>query len=383
MAAGALLFWLTVGRGAPDADETADDADTLIEPTETIPPATDSSETDPSEPAPEDLGPGYSLLGSAERPGRTISFVRIPSSRGISSDRDIHTITDGALTIRGAGRELSSLGRLNALYSNPGERRDYILATNGGTVVTALGEAEYLPYDSSDSPVALGEGFGALTGPDDTTVWLLTSAERLARLVDLSSGDELLTVDLTENGRVLDSAGNGLVLTTPGDPSAGFIFWTPELIQPFPGTAGAAFIGAALDTVVFALDGNFLVFDLQDLSATPRFVPNPEPTLYRTTVSPDGNLLAASVVTPITEPNRIMILDLSDGREVHRITNSIEVLFQWSSPSRLFYFRPDWPAVDLAERDVFVGVDANVVRFDDLSWWYTGLEQLSDEEADE
>lgn len=359
--------WLAIG---PEDDEGPDLASTSTAPR--------AEARSPGAEVGTDLG--FSLLGSAGSAGRSLSFVRLPLRRGLSAVvSPLHTLVDGEASARELEIQIDSLGQLSTFYPDPGERREYLLATQGGTVLTSIGQAEYLPFDVDAAGVPLGEGFAALPGPDAETVWLLTSAERSARLVELSSGDEVLSVDLDAEGRPLDAAGSGLIVSTLDAPDADFSFWTPtEGSRPFVGTNGAVYVGAADRVAVFASGSEFLIADLDDPANPPRRVPNREPAIYRTSVSPDGRLLAASVVTGITEPNRIVIIDLADGSETHRIASSIEALFQWSSPTRLIYLRPDWPAMDIAERDIVAGIDLNLVRLDDLTWWYSAYEQPTD-----
>ncbi len=344
------------------------------QPTNVDPPQDTSTTTESTIPSPAQLDAEpqrWSLLPSAETTGRTLSFVEIDSGRGSSDGAEIHTLRNGELSTRSIDGSLSSLGRLDSFFGQPGERREYLLAMAEGVVITSLGEAAYYSYDPATPAVALGEGFAAFRGPQSDQVWLLTSAENDARLVDRRSG-ELAVLDLRTAGRVLDSAGDGLVSETATPEGPSFALLRPELEgATFSGATGMSFLGSGSDAVVFGNEEELLILSAADPAQPGRSVNNPEEDIFRSTVSPDGRLLAASVVTSVSQPNRIVIIDLATGVEVGRSENSIEVLFQWSSPGTLVYLRPDWPAVDLVERNVELGSNLNLVHFPDLSWWYS------------
>ncbi len=270
---------------------------------------------------------------------------------------------------RRLGAELwSGVGTLTRL--NPGEDRHPMLVTDDALVFASL-DGVLVQDDRLAEPVRnLGPGIAVLPGPTSNEVWILGTAERTVRLVDVSSEADSGPITIDDIGRPLASAGDGLVLAPKTTPASDFLFWQPD-VDPitFADSAGSAYLGAGGSAVVFGRADSMLVYDIDD-PATSIEVPLPVERPWGSSVSPDGSLIALTVITPLTEPNEVFIADLTSGEVVTEIGSALQFQYRWSGPSTLLYMQPDWPSFRLVERDAVAGTDRNLLRFPGLNWWY-------------
>ncbi len=356
---------MTAVRDRP-TDDLAEGVSTVeIEPSTT-------TTTTPVSDDPDRLG--FRILAGADVADLRLHIVQLPFNRG-PRDAIVHRYVDGGLMSVPAVEPLFSNGRLEALRSQPGDIRDYLLSTPAGLVITSAGIASlHDPVNGTSEPFA--EGIAALPGSDPETFWLFTSAERSVHLVEVG-GDEGPVVsapfDLESVGRPLGSTGDGLVVRldgagTPGD----LAVWRPDAsLVTLPETAEVAYLGAGGETVVLARDGMLEIIDAADPEpGVRRVATEPLDRVHRAVVSPDGRRLAVSILTDLTEANRIDVIDLDDGRRLSRISPAIELFFRWADTGTLVYMEPDLPAFELVAREVTSGEDRRLARFDDLTWWF-------------
>ncbi len=324
----------------------------------------------------------FRLLGAARDPGRRVAFMQLSLNRSRPIDTNVHIVDDGDLRSIELSESLQALGRIDNGMEHAGEIRAYILTLEHGVLFTNRGRVSHQQVLTGAEPTDLGRGFSFFRGPDTSSAWILGSAERSARLVSISeTGEvvELRQLDLGDLGRPVDAVGDRLILGLLGtDPDNGFGVSAPDGYAPITETQGLTYLGAGADVVVFGDGDELLLKSLSDPTRPGRRVTVSSPSLHRTRVSPDGRLLVASVVTDLTEPNRLVIFDLETGQELDRVSSAVEIAFRWSSPTSVVYLRPDWPEVDLVEREIDTGIDRNLVHFDDLSWWFSVLPRDGD-----
>lgn len=262
----------------------------------------------------------------------------------------------------------SGVGTLTRL--NPGEDRHPMLLTDEALVFASLDGVLVQDDDLADPVRNIGPGIAVLPGPTSNQVWVLGTAERTVRLVDVSTNADSGAIPIDDIGRPLASAADGLVLAPKSTPARDFVLWRPDADSiAFEGSAGTAYLGAGGSAVVFGRADSMLVYDVGDPSTSievPLAVERP----WGSSVSPDGSLIALTVITPLTEPNEVVIADLTTGEVVTEIGSALQFQYRWSGPGTLLYMQPDWPSFRLVERDADAGTDRNLLRFPGLNWWY-------------
>ncbi len=256
---------------------------------------------------------------------------------------------------------------------SPGEDRHPLTIASDGVAIVTLDGVLFQEGSLAEQPRNLGPGIAVLSGPDADSVWILGTAERTARLVNVTDSTLDITAnqfDISDVGRPLASASDGLVFTPRGSPDRDNFYWTPDSDpEPFVGSAGAEFLGADGDTVVYGTADSMLVYDTNSPDEA-RTVPLPIESPLASSVSPGGDLIALSLITPLTDPNIVVIVDLSTGEVVSEIKSALQYQYRWSGPDTLLYLLPEWPAFRLVERDTVDGTDRNLLRFPSLDWWY-------------
>ncbi len=320
-----------------------------------------------------DDGPSFRILAGADVEDLRLHVVRLPFNRG-PRDAVVHRYLDGQLLAVAAVEPLFSNGRVETLRSQPGDVRDYLLATPAGLVITSAGVASLHDPVTGSSRV-FADGIATLPGPDPRTFWLFTSAERSVHRVELSvDGTPVLSepFPLDVVGRPLASTGDGLVVRLSGDGRPGDlgVWWPDRKPITLIDSAEAVFLGAGGGTVALLRGDELEVIAADEPEEAVRFSIDDVERIHRSTVSPDGRLLAVSILTDLTEANRIEILELETGRRVERISPAIELFFRWADTGTLVFMEPDLPAFELVARDVATGEDRRLARFDDLTWWF-------------
>ena len=301
-------------------------------------------------------------------------------------DPEMYLIDGDSEMTRLLGREMwSGVGSLSRL--SPGEDRFPILTTSSGLVLVTLDGIVLQDRDLALPAEFLAEGIAVMEGPTTAQIWILGSSERTVELYDVENRQSLGMWNLTTLGRTVTSVQNGLLIgPTLAANRTSSLAWFPEKSPIILNESdGLVFMGAGGSVVVMASRDELFVYDLdlfvpQDDPATnpqpplgvldPLRLPIPAEHLRGSSVSPDGAVIALTVVTPLTEPNRILVTDLSTGERVSEIPEALEFQYRWSSPVTLLFMRPDWPQFALVEHDIETRIDRHLLSFADLHWWY-------------
>ncbi len=377
-AVAAVLLWSSNQSPAPPDAATAEVTET---PTATV--QVESPPDSTTEPSLERLGG----LASDDR----FYLVPIPTSDFSAFEANVLSVGSDEFQGRELGFRMFSGGGASVRL-NPGVDRHPLITTNKGLVIVGVGEIYLQDADLLRPAESLGEGIGALPGPNPNSIWILGTAERTVELYDLSNRRSVTTYSLEGKGRPLSAVDTGLVLADRQlSPGNDFLFWDPLLgLIELDGTDDVEFYGANGSVVVFGTESELVIFDVGGLDMnrrqeldngklTGRRVDSDLGDVWGSSLSPDGSLLAATVLTPLTEPNIIKLIDVETGEVRNTIQNALEFQYRWSGPDTLVYMRPDWPAAILAERDSNTGVDRQVMWLNSFAWWYGIAPTATDE----
>ncbi len=378
-AVAAVLLW-TSGQPAPPPEAATAEISEVPTATALIEPPSDAASTEPS----------LERLGGLA-PDDRFYLVPIPTSDFSAFEANVLSVGADEFQGRELGFRMFSGGGASVRL-NPGVDRHPLITTNQGLVIVGVGEIYLQDADLLRPAESVGEGIGALPGPNPNSIWILGTAERTVELYDLSNRRSVTTYSLEGKGRPLSAVDTGLVLADRQlSPGNDFLFWDPihGLIE-LEGTDDVEFYGANGSTVVFGTATELVVFDVGGLNVnrrqeldngklTGRRLASDLEGVWGSSLSPDGSLLAATVLTPLTEPNIIKLIDVETGEVRNTIQNALEFQYRWSGPDTLVYMRPDWPAAILAERDSNTGVDRQVMWLNSFAWWYGIAPPTTDE----
>lgn len=275
----------------------------------------------------------------------------------------------------------ASIGGVSAF--DPGIDRNPLLITNQGLVVVGT-EGIYLQdTELSEPALAIGEGSGALAGPNDNSIWILGPGEETVELYDLSSRRSITEYSIASKGQPLMSVATGIVLANESaSPTSDFVYWEPiHGLLELADTKDLEFYGANGSTAIFGNKAELVVFDMSGLTMTRRQelvdgqlagtrVPTNLGEVSGSSLSPDGTLLAATIVRPFPEAVVINLVDTQTGTTVGTIPSALQSQYRWSGPATLLYMRPGFPGTLLAERNTQTGIDRDLLSLTGAAWRY-------------
>lgn len=282
------------------------------------------------------------------------------------------------------GRLGASLWLNLRLDRDPGTFDQPMVAAAGSLVVASEGRVVARSLRLDDEPRDLGPGISLLPGPRPGTVLALTSAGRSLRLLDVASGDELDRFDV-ERGRPLVAGPAGIVQGASAF-GAPLTVWQPDRIdrpwRELAGSEGALLLGLGDDRVALAIDDDVVVYPIEPF-AGPATGPAIEPelvvsdvlgelggSLVRSELSPDGRHLAVGALTGITDPDRVVIVDLDRGEVRSVVEPALGLGFGWIDDARLAHIVPGGGAFTLTVSGLDGEPGPELIRAGDLNWWH-------------